>query len=346
MVLPVQDGKSPEADAAEPDHEDGIPDVLVPALSVSQSEDLADADAADGKMSLAAESMAVAPIAPSEIRIGAATNPAATAFNPWNLVFIGGLLLAGTMILAGTFKPESEVNTTPSSIADTLKSSEARHVGAPPASHRKWTESSGPLSVTVPVSQTAETLTEFEPAIQADSAVRVAKALVAGHEWFSGDWQEQIDSSELSSHDGAAAGDSVPASCGTDHLQVAIESSENAIVSAVESVKTLSCDAQSFSELEDLLQNRLQIELCETQLPLRVALFGKPAGPRCLRIDAAHATIPAPHMNRSPDKRREQTAAATNVAPEHSAVAHTLSGPDSSGSLDRALHLLQQRTDL
>lgn len=65
--------------------------------------------------------------------------------------------------------------------------------------------------------------------------------------------------------------------------------------------------------LEDLIQNRLPMELSQTQLPLRISLFGKPEGPRRLRIDAAHSTIAPPKMARagSRSKRRETVAAVT-----------------------------------
>lgn len=330
----VQDGQSPDADAAEP----------IPALSISQAEDVADTGAVDNNMSLDAESRAVAPTAPSEIQIGTVTNSAGTAFNPWNLVFIGGLLLAGTLILAGTLKPEPEDDTASGNIAEGTKTSDARPVGAPPASYRKWTESPAPVRVAIPVPQTAETLPTMEAAIRTVSPVGVAKALVADHEWFSGDWHGPIDSSRLSSHSTTPADDSEPASCGRNNDPVAIESSENTIVSEVASVKTISSDEKRFSDLEDLLQNRLPIDRCETQLSLRMPLFGKPAGPRCLRIDAAHTTIPAPHLNRSPEKHREQTATATNTAP--SAASPAPSSAETSGSLDRALQFLQQRTEL
>ena len=88
------------------------------------------------------------------------------------------------------------------------------------------------------------------------------------------------------------------------------------------SVKALSADEQSFSDLEDLLQNRLPIDLCETQLPLRVALFGKPAGPRRLRIDAAHTAIPAPHMQSVIGETPRQTCGSDCVAAPTLAHSH------------------------
>lgn len=362
IVLAAQDVESPEVGAAESDNEEEIPAILVPALSMNPAEDVEDADSADNKVSLDSGSMAVAPVAPSEIQISAITNPTATAFNPWNLVFMGGLLLAGTLILAGTLKPESDDDKKSSNFASTMKTSEAQHIGATPVSHRKWTESPRPQSVAMPVSHTAESLPKIQPEIRSDSAVRVPTALVADHEWFSGDWHGPIAPSEFPSQEAAEAGDSVPASNGRNHVHVAIKSSEktidssknsvvseNSVGSEVESGKTLSSAEQSFSDLEDLLQNRLPIDLCETQLPLRLVVFGKPAGPRRLRIDAAHSTIPAPHMNLSREKRREQTVAASSAAAAHSATAHaptqTPSVVETTGSLDRALHFLHERTE-
>jgi hypothetical protein len=237
------------------------------------------------------------------------------------------------------------------------------------------------VSVAIPASQTTERPTEIESRIPTTSAVKAKKALVTGHAWFSDDWQVKVVSGQLPSQGEKSVGDSAPASFDTDHICVAIEASGNAIVaepqtqatapialtpadqpivicelalsphensqavSEVKSVKSRSADEQSFSDLEDLLQNRLPIDLCQTQLPLRVALFGKPAGPRRLRIDAAHAAMPAPHVNLSPDQRREQPVATTSAASTHTVATHMQSDIESSGSLDRALHFLQERTE-
>ena len=73
--------------------------------------------------------------------------------------------------------------------------------------------------------------------------------------------------------------------------------------------------------LEDLIQNRLPMELSEAQLPLKIALFGKPEGPRRLRIDAAHSTIAPPHMASAAtrSKRREPAMAMKNDAGKQAA---------------------------
>jgi hypothetical protein len=61
------------------------------------------------------------------------------------------------------------------------------------------------------------------------------------------------------------------------------------------------------SDLEDLLQNRLPIDLCEAQSCLcELHCLELLTGPRRLRIDAAHKTVPPPHVNLTADKRREQ----------------------------------------
>jgi len=331
MILPVQDGESPKADNLVSDLNGKALTDFVPAISISQSEDVADAGAADNRTGSDSESMSVAPIAPPEIQLEAVTNPLETAFNPWNLVFIGGLLLAGTLILAGTLKPEPDDNTEFSSTSSSTTTSDAMHVGSAAASRRMWTESPRPGNVAMPLSKTSETLAKNEPEIRVRAGVRAAKALVAGHEWFSGDWHGQVVSSAVPSQ-----GETLVALPGNERSEP---------VSEVLSVKTLSADEQSFSDFEDLLQNRLPIDLCEVQFPLRAALFGKPKGPRRLRIDAAHAAIPAPHMNLSSVKRRELPPVAANVAAGQSAVAHMQPVAESSGSLDRALHFMQERTE-
>ena len=109
--------------------------------------------------------------------------------------------------------------------------------------------------------------------------------------------------------------------------------------------------AKDFSDLEDLLQNRLPIDLCQVELPLRISLFGRPAGPRRLRIDAAHSRVPAPHMNMSSERRRDEsvTVSAQRSAfemPSQEEQAGETKSAATSASLDRALHYLQDRTDI
>ena len=98
--------------------------------------------------------------------------------------------------------------------------------------------------------------------------------------------------------------------------------------------------AEQIDGLDELLQNRLPVDLCAAQLPLRVSLFGKAAGPRRLRVDAAHTRVPAPHINVGAERKREEPAMATisDRIAERTTIAET-------GSLDRALHNLHDRID-
>lgn len=96
-----------------------------------------------------------------------------------------------------------------------------------------------------------------------------------------------------------------------------------------------------FSDLEDLLQDRLPIDLCEAQLPLRINLFGRPAGPRRLRIDAAHPTLTGPHTNLNADRRQDDRIPATASKTE----SRRIDGLVADEGLDRALNSLQDRTN-
>ena len=96
-----------------------------------------------------------------------------------------------------------------------------------------------------------------------------------------------------------------------------------------------SAAATADAELERLIQNRIPVQLCQADLPLRVTLFGRPAGPKRLRVDAAHQKVAAPHFaggSRKQSRRREQVQAAP-VSPQAT----------ESGSLDRALNSLRGR---
>ncbi len=99
-------------------------------------------------------------------------------------------------------------------------------------------------------------------------------------------------------------------------------------------------DSDSFSELDDLLQNRLPVDLCNARLPMRISLFGRAAGPRRLRIDAVHTKLSGPHMNVAAERKREESVMASTTATP--AAQQSIS---ETGSLDRALHNLLDRND-
>ena len=114
----------------------------------------------------------------------------------------------------------------------------------------------------------------------------------------------------------------------------------------------------SWGDLDDLINNRLPLELQQAQLPLRISLFGKPAGPQRLRIDAAHTQIAPPHMSLGArNSRRTQPVAAAsanvtvpqNVKSRSDTVARTPKSsevlPQDSNRFDRSLNFLEEQAD-
>ena len=335
-------------------------------MLIGRSENVPDSDTARNKASYISEATTSAPVAPQEMQIGAVTNSQTSAFNPWNLVFIGGLLVAGTLILAGTLRPEPDDNTEFSNAAalatDLIASTSWQQKSASSSPPQKTTsptynqfatrESHRPSAPTPPQEVVDSTI---ETAIPAGSAEQQAETSVAAHEWFSNDWRGRVVTTSRGSHQESpveAAQEVVPsvekptaASKRPTMRSVISASSVMADAEAAKAAEAARMEAKSISDLDDLLKNRLPIDLCETQLPLRIALFGKPAGPRRLRIDAAHSAIPEPHINRTIEKRREQPLATTSSA---APVARDFPmQPDATPtrSLDRALHFLQERTE-
>ena len=393
MFLPVPGDDTPESSAFATDS-NGESSRSTNALPISQSEDIADIanETTDDKIRFASESTAVAPVAPAEIKTGIVTASKSSNFNPWNLVFVGGLLLAGTLILAGTLRPDPDDNgnfietAARESIANSKRFHSTPTAPRPPAVSPTWqttpkSELRTEKSEDVIKSQMASAAAESENLSEIPTAApaTTANSLVASHEWFGGDWNGRVvqsneiqkpttvgvdsgindeapedpasyeclaeiqktETSTKSVLEELSAADVISNDTATQEIATAIAeivACADAVTSA--DVATSEVEDQSdTSALEDLLQNRLPIDLCEAQLPLRIALFGTPTGPRRLRIDAAHKTVPAPHVSLTADRRREQPVTATaSAAPKHSTA-------DSSGGLDRALHFLQERTE-
>jgi hypothetical protein len=352
----------------------------------------------------------IAPPAPVEIAVPleAARQVPAASMGLWNILFIGGLLVAGSMILIGSLRSEEEgVN------SDNLAMQSA-------AKNGNKVRNEAPL-----VSPSIEPVTNLAPAlpekkIAVPSAAAVVTAEVAAkpplasenlpsatetQAWFGGDWRNPTVKASVTSiaSEQAAACDSVIVAAGMDHRgqvdapsiylmeKMVVESlsdsktarpvkmaesitleqdaapvapmiKPSAATVVVESemlssvpIRPAAADsaingAKVLSDLEDLLQNRLPIDLCQVELPLRVSLFGRPAGPRRLRIDAAHSRVPAPHMNMSSERRRDEavTVSAQRSAfemPSQEEQAGEKKSASTSASLDRALHYLQDRTD-
>jgi hypothetical protein len=326
-------------------------------LMISKSEEVQDGATSGSKTHFASEASTVAPVAPPQIQMGDVAKSRSNAFNPWNLVFIGGLLLAGTLILAGTLKSDPDDNTEFSHAA-----ARATDLIANTARQQKTTVAAtpNPAAASMAMSRSMNSSSVVEPAKSSrPAATPTTTPLVSRDEWFSHDWQgRSADKSAVSEQAVHAISTPEDQSIPMDSPNVMppmpqIAEPERVRRPAVQIPaydNTPARQKAGFEDLEDLLQNRLPIDLCTTQLPLRVALFGKPAGPQRLRIDAAHSAIPAPHMTTTAEKRREQpvavTTAATSQMRDSSAPAsQKQQDAVAPGSLDRALHFLQERTE-
>lgn len=232
--------------------------------------------------------------------------------------------------------------------------------------------------------------------LKGSAAAATEEGPVAGHEWFGGDWRggstvsadAKIDAVASAAH---VAIDKWSSLCGTSDKNLTSEpkltpemsvvpesnlSAETTLKTRTEmeaehQISTPGLAAQpellvselsekvgvtGFADLTALIENRLPVDLMQARLPLRISLFGRAAGPRRLRVDAAHSTLAGPHTASGAEKR--STAAYTGAAAQlnvrtsgkrKSADNHIV--PESfvternTESLDRALTFLQEQGD-
>ncbi|MBL8811511.1 MAG: hypothetical protein JNM43_15175 [Planctomycetaceae bacterium] len=274
----------------------------------------------------------VAPMPPVEdlIQPESAVN---AEMNLLNILVIGGLLVAGILVLVGSLRVEDDlpVAATQQSVMDYT------NIDVPQMSEPVV---EAPLrSASIAMADELEVRAErllaskmSENIIPAAMIPEVPAQAVAGidlvkeGEWFSRDWAPRA----LAAKDGIAE-TTAPASPAfllektvDEAIQakiieqpvmpspkmvsqpvapIAVPIAEPIAAKPVENMK----EEILSDDLDDLIQNRLPIDLKEVQLPLRINLFGRPAGPRRLRIDAAHTAIRAPHMVSSADRRRNDS---------------------------------------
>lgn len=234
-----------------------------------------------------------------------------------NILVIGGLLVAGILVLVGSLRVDDEIpvnamQQTMLQSIDTEPKLVEEPVIAPPVL------SSKPAAVRDELEVRAERILAAMPmdAAPAESlaaertvAPVTASSLVRDGEWFSRDWAPR---SQLEKEGVAMTAEKAgPAFLLEKAVEEAIAAKTidlpiQAMRHDLEKVEVVSNELPS-DDLDDLIQNRLPIDLKEIQLPLRINLFGRPAGPRRLRIDAAHTTIRAPHMVSSADRRRNDS---------------------------------------
>ena len=355
----------------------------------------------------------IAPPAPVEIAVPleAARQVPAASMGLWNILFIGGLLVAGSMILIGSLRAEDEnLGSESSAMHYTANSGNVvKDFAAPVSSSIEpatvLTPSGPEKKITATATKAVVTAIPAKPLLTSENLPSATETQA----WFGGDWRSTQAGASVSSmaSEQAATCDSVIVAAGMDHRgqvdspsiylmekmvvdslsdsksahplmmteSVAVEHNAVSVAPTTKSIAAIPAagavepemlsstpvrpvvsesvvnGAKDFSDLEDLLQNRLPIDLCQVELPLRVSLFGRPAGPRRLRIDAAHSRVPAPHMNMSSERRRDEsvTVSAQRSAfemPSQEEQAGEKKSAATSASLDRALHYLQDRTDI
>lgn len=355
----------------------------------------------------------IAPPAPVEIAVPleAARQVPAASMGLWNVLFIGGLLVAGSMILIGSLRTEEE-NLSPDSSAMHYTANSGKVVKNFAAPVSSSIEPAAVPTPSVPEKKITATATIAEVTEVPAKPLLTSENLPSATEtqsWFGGDWRSTQTGASVSSmaSEQAATCDSVIVAVGIDHRRqvdspsiylmekmvveslsdsksappvkiaesIAVEQMTTPVAPAAKPIavipKAVAVEpemlssvpirplvsepvvngAKDFSDLEDLLQNRLPIDLCQVELPLRISLFGRPAGPRRLRIDAAHSRVPTPHMNMSSERRRDEsvTVSAQRSAfemPSQEEQAGETKSAATSASLDRALHYLQDRTDI
>lgn len=322
----------------------------------------------------------------SESPLAAPVTQQSSSNTIWNIVFVGGLLLAISLIAVGWIKTQQEINAETQNYEQQARRESTG--AAPAATNTARSSKPQPLPGLVDSSTNDESpLPEntqphtgiegaelvgsrevehagFEPESSPPPIAKtpdVDEALLLTESWFetpAGHVTTEVVAPEISepannASDGIDPPGEIP---GGETLQsqrssevVSAESPDDGNSTIPPSLlqPELAENQASNDHLEALIQNRLPIELTQASLPLRISLFGKPSGPRRLRIDAAHSEIAPPHMVR---KSRERTRPGTQR--EKVAVPNPVRKPERAatideklGHLDRALNFLEEQTD-
>jgi len=284
-------------------------------------------------------------------------------FGLMNTLFISAMLLAGSLIIAGWIRSELAGNRQEARAkslkrngkSDAPTTSRSGETGLPARSFmpagdilESPTSTSHsieglqiPAQPMVPARPTpaqlqfANAIADVQPTSECvllpARTQQTARTNLVREDEFFGDWR-QLSRNEQKADTGASAAATPSRSTGS----ATSESPEQIITENP-------ADADA---LEDLIQNRLPVDLCKADLPLKVTVFGRPAGPRRLRVDAAHREIPAPHFPAS--QRRQHTGDTDAVIAGSSTEDTKDSKQDTSAaanSLDRALNYLNGRVN-
>jgi hypothetical protein len=322
----------------------------------------------------------IAAVAPQTPTPGASVGDE-TPNNAWNALFVAGLALATGLIVFGWLKTKQEqaaihefVDGLPDShvAGEPIENHANELVKVPTASDHV----SQALQPPVGVSKATENFTvnvisgdcpvlsagldEFEtvgaqtfdaapesllsetadagntPGSHRDGTIDAAILEILPGEWFEGAWLN--DEVKDDSYGNVTV------------ARNAASAEPTAQVEAVAAADRISPHNGTFSDLEELLQNRLPIDITQADLPLHIALFGNPAGPRRLRIDAAHPQVTTPHMMTSARKKQQSKPAVPPASDSDgddaiSQPADMAAANADYERFDRALDLLEGQSD-
>lgn len=274
------------------------------------------------------------------------TSPAAAksaSSGVWNGIFIVGLLMAMALIVAGWIKTAQErrmedqeydvplAQNQAGPIFTSSPSTTSIHDGNPTADMWQSEIFSAPITVH---SQDAETALDIPPEVEASG----------DHVMFA---DNEIDASEIAEILSAPESQTAAASIATNSVvlddQPQVEKSsvsvDHANIVSEPVAGTEDVMASAHDPLDDLIHNRLPLQLNQAQLPLQIALFGRPDGPRRLRIDAAHTQLAPPHMSsvERQSRRREPVRTSQPATSQRGSHDHSeLSSPHTSPAPSRA----------
>jgi hypothetical protein len=313
------------------------------------------------------ESLAPAP--PVEGPDSAAGNKTQASDNSglWNTLFIAALMISGVLIIVGSFlsgdtsQETSAVRSAELTAAVPSKNHSFGHFAgasggipddATAESEFKLPVPAGTSSARKPLGHTSL------PAIGAAARPDVAPPAEApGSDtaaiprWFSNDWTQKsakrsmIDSDTAPGHSLPTTNVSQRTSTEEHAFQPRTEIRSSGAVdtpdiqqskSPINSSSPSAAPVESCPGLDDLIENRLPMDLQQARFPLQITLFGRAAGPRHLRIDAAQPVLPGPHASFH---------SGTTSGFRSRSVGTTSSASESQGRFDRALSSLEERSE-
>jgi len=302
----------------------------------------------------------------------------------WNAVFAVGLIGALTLIVTGWWKTKRELAESNAGTADVyatesvMNAPEEMQPAVTPSKPEpaadmdnsivsSWTTAAGmphaspvsdynttehiadPLTVSEQPAATHEFLTQGLPEMsrhESSQSHQPERSFIREDEWFGGRWKDRstavtpAESVEL---------DPVPEAVQSLKPVPPLLSADEQMPANSDCEMNHNAVPPEMDVLEALIQNRLPVDLKQADLPLKVTLFGRPAGPRRLRIDAAHKEIAPPNfavasaVGRSGNEQRAVTTAAAGQAGVQSTDKGDSHGQPQDAdvtSLDRALNSL------